>query len=542
MSEIPGVRKHVNSQASGETQRRRIARGASSDSQPTDNALSSSLGGIVELKRAWSKLRKEGWTSRLPRLGLDNRYIRPGENPKGVEGVDFLVGEEGVLQFISSRADKAVGAITLGTPEYSNDTCIRVATNDVCVRFDLTAAVDADAGGRGSGGRGRGAARRVQGCDQDRGVVRELGAVFGIIEVASLNTARTAQSNDSSSNDSIGLERACSTLVVTPPPLLQYIYVHKLVAVSPEKEPWMKSTVYKVVGTAYIMGRVCRRMRKGKKTSLFQVRWIDLQFQHAVEYLSVGKVQDDIEYYRTLVQVKTPDWRVLTQPDSDDDMDIDDVADLEVGAVYEEYEFPDEHATSLEEVEAIKHMRFDPTGYTEGSKDLFTYSDGSSKTRLCPEYRHIFEHSASSCFFAYIPLYFWRQVLYETNEYAIAKNIRTSSPFTLPELMTFFGILFYMALADKGEFSNYWGEQPEDRMFGGTTTALDAVMSLNRFKLLRRCLSFNAAPPNPADDAAARIRPLLNLLKVTGDKYVVVGRNVALDEASVRTALAKVHI
>ncbi|KAG2860703.1 hypothetical protein PC118_g6820 [Phytophthora cactorum] len=106
MSEIPGVRKHVNSQASGETKRRRIARGASSNSQPTDNALSSSLGGIVDLKRAWSKLRKEGWTSRLPRLGLDNRYIRPGENPKGVEGVDFLVGEEAVLQFISSRADK----------------------------------------------------------------------------------------------------------------------------------------------------------------------------------------------------------------------------------------------------------------------------------------------------------------------------------------------------------------------------------------------------------------------------------------------------
>ncbi|KAF1773842.1 hypothetical protein GQ600_2180 [Phytophthora cactorum] len=213
MSEIPGVRKHVNSQASGETKRRRIARGASSNSQPTDNALSSSLGGIVDLKRAWSKLRKEGWTSRLPRLGLDNRYIRPGENPKGIEGVDFLVGEEAVLQFISSRADKTVGAITLGTPEYSNDTCIRVATNDVCVRCDLTAAVDADAGGRGSGGRGRGAARRVQGCDQDRGVVRELGAVFGSIEVASLNTARTAQSNDSSSNDSIGLERASSTLL-----------------------------------------------------------------------------------------------------------------------------------------------------------------------------------------------------------------------------------------------------------------------------------------------------------------------------------------
>ncbi|GMF41763.1 unnamed protein product [Phytophthora fragariaefolia] len=58
-------------------------------------------------------------------------------------------------------------------------------------------------------------------------------------------------------------------------------------------------------------------------------------------------------------------------------------------------------------------------------------------------------------------------------------------------------------------------------------------MSLNRFKLLRRCLCFNATPTNLDQDAAARIRPLLNLLKVTGDKYVVVGRDVALDEASV---------
>lgn len=34
-------------------------------------------------------------------------------------------------------------------------------------------------------------------------------------------------------------------------------------------------------------------------------------------------------------------------------------------------------------------------------------------------------------------------------------------------------------------------------------------------------------------DQAARIRPLLNLLKTTGPKYVEIGRNVALDEASV---------
>ncbi|KAG3079260.1 hypothetical protein PI124_g9136 [Phytophthora idaei] len=142
----------------------------------------------------------------------------------------------------------------------------------------------------------------------------------------------------------------------------------------------MKSTAYKVVGAAYHGTSVSTNAERKKKASLFQVRWIDSQFQHAVEHLSVGKVQDGIENYGTLVQVKTSDWQALTQLDSDDDMDIDDVADLEVGEVYEEYESPDEHATSLEEVEAIKNTRFDPTGHTERPKDLFTHSDGSSKT------------------------------------------------------------------------------------------------------------------------------------------------------------------
>lgn len=57
-------------------------------------------------------------------------------------------------------------------------------------------------------------------------------------------------------------------------------------------------------------------------------------------------------------------------------------------------------------------------------------------------------------------------------------------------------------------------------------------MSLSRFRLLRRCLSFNANPTTLHIDAAARIRPLLNVLKVTGQKYIVVERDVALDEAS----------
>ncbi|GMF38621.1 unnamed protein product [Phytophthora fragariaefolia] len=34
-------------------------------------------------------------------------------------------------------------------------------------------------------------------------------------------------------------------------------------------------------------------------------------------------------------------------------------------------------------------------------------------------------------------------------------------------LMTFLGIMFYMTLTDKGEYSNYWGSLTEDAIFGG---------------------------------------------------------------------------
>ncbi|EGZ13129.1 hypothetical protein PHYSODRAFT_403169, partial [Phytophthora sojae] len=46
---------------------------------------------------AWKALRRAGWTSRPPRGrgNLDNRYryVRPGRNPDGVEGGDYVLGE-----------------------------------------------------------------------------------------------------------------------------------------------------------------------------------------------------------------------------------------------------------------------------------------------------------------------------------------------------------------------------------------------------------------------------------------------------------------
>ncbi|KAE9285840.1 hypothetical protein PR003_g26474 [Phytophthora rubi] len=316
--------------------------------------------------------------------------------------------------------------------------------------------------------------------------------------------------------------------------MLQVVYLDKLVAFTPDREAWMKSKLYRPVGSTYIVGRVCRRPLRGKYASLFEIRWLDSQFQNSVEHISVGCVQRGVENYQALTRLNgNPDWQELVTADVDDDIDVDDEDDLQVVDNYEEYDPGVLLPASLEEVEAIQSLRFEPHGEVDAPTDLYMRTDGSTITKLRPAYKHLFEHSTTSSFFAYLPLYFWRQVLFETNKYAVAYSVKISTPFTLGELMAFLGIMFYMALNDKGEYANYWGQQPEDMIFGGSSISLDSVMSLNRYKLLRRCLSFNAEPSTLDRDAAARIRPLLNLLKVTGSLYIDVGRNVALDEASV---------
>ncbi|KAG3235223.1 hypothetical protein PI124_g19737 [Phytophthora idaei] len=298
----------------------------------------------------------------------------------------------------------------------------------------------------------------------------------------------------------------------TPPMMLQEVHLNKLVAFTPEREAWMKSKHYRPIGPTYIVGRVCRRPMRGKFVSLFEIRWLDSQFQDVVEHVSVGCDQSGVKTYKALTRLKdNPDWQKLVTGDDDDDIDVDDHDDLQAADDYAEFDPGVLLPASLEEVEAIQNLRFEPSG----------------------EYKHLFEHSATSSFFAYLRLYFWHQVLFETNKYAVVYDIKISTPFTLAELMAFLGIIFYMVLNDKGEYVNYWGQQPEDMIFGGNSISLDSMMSLNRYKLLRCCLSFNAVPNTLDRDAAARIRPPLNLLKVTGGLYIKVGRNVALDEASV---------
>ncbi|EGZ07576.1 hypothetical protein PHYSODRAFT_462850, partial [Phytophthora sojae] len=257
--------------------------------------------------------------------------------------------------------------------------------------------------------------------------------------------------------------------------------------------------------------------------------------------ISMSVVQRGMENYKNVMASPSkPAWKSLCQPDSTESGIVEDDSDLEeVEESFERYDPKVILPSSLPEVESITNMKFDPTAQINGPSDLYQHPDGNVKTRVRPHFRHLFEHSASSSFFAYIPVYYWVEVLHQTNKamraHELEKKLSTNKPFTLQELMTFLGILFFMKLVVKGEHANYWGRQIEDCIVGGNHTGLDKVMALSRFKLLRQHFCFRHVPKaaRAAMDPVRRIRPLLNMLKITEGKYVEVGRDVSLDEASV---------
>ena len=184
------------------------------------------------------------------------------------------------------------------------------------------------------------------------------------------------------------------------------------------------------------------------------------------------------------------------------------------------------------EVEKLNSMQFYSNATISAPSDLYTHPDGSTSTRLKPELEHVFAHSASSSFFAFLPISFWRKVVEATNVYAEGDK---QPLITVDEMMQFLGILFYMTLVDKGEYRNYWGDQVENVLLGEETTGLDGIMTLRRFRHIRKNLCFRDGiqPEHLKKDPVARIRPLISMLKIRCMKNVIVGRNVAVDETSI---------
>ena len=329
----------------------------------------------------------------------------------------------------------------------------------------------------------------------------------------------------------------------------------KLVAFSPDEEEWgyekskskakqapPKKKKYPSVKSAYLVGRICRRSKK-KKTDdgdakqsvvLYEVRWIDTAFNNNVEYLDSKTLTRGRKNYQLL--------------------DLEDESD---GGEFEDEDFVNKTQyvntqpppVSLKEIELVESMNFDPNASMDAPPDLFVRRDGSTETRLKKKFEQVFQSSASASFFAYLPVSFWEQVVMETNAYQ-AENGTTyggyglQKPFTIDDMIMFIGILFYMKLFPRGEYRNFWGSQQENKVLGmGSNASLDQKMSLKRFKALRAALCFNhgVSLADLASDPVAKVRPLVNLLKQTGERYVDVGRDMAIDESTIscRTRYAR---
>ncbi|GMF45511.1 unnamed protein product [Phytophthora fragariaefolia] len=130
------------------------------------------------------------------------------------------------------------------------------------------------------------------------------------------------------------------------------------------------------------------------------------------------------------------------------------------------------------EAEQIPSMTFSQTESLGQPIGLFTHPDGTSATRLREESHRYFGHSATSSFFAFVPLSFWNQVVVFSNEYADNSGSPSPKAISLDELMTFLGILWYMTLFDKGEMRNYWTDGEEATIFpGARSTSLGSIMT-----------------------------------------------------------------
>jgi hypothetical protein len=161
---------------------------------------------------------------------------------------------------------------------------------------------------------------------------------------------------------------------------------------------------------------------------------------------------------------------------------------------------------------------------------------------LRPETADLFDSPIHSLM-AYTPVSWYKKLVYETNKYAITKYDKENQGFgkfklrsmyykrvSIREMLVFHGVLIKMMLhEEKGrDYTYYWSQSQRGRH------SFTSIMSLKRFEQIRATLSFNTHVDQSATkkDCLWRIRPILNILKVTLGAYVVLGSDVSLDEAT----------
>ncbi|KAF1780789.1 hypothetical protein GQ600_4985 [Phytophthora cactorum] len=100
-------------------------------------------GGAVAFKNAWKALLKGAWTSKPPpRQSRDDRfrYIRPGDDPAGKEGLDILLGESAVMRFVKAPTSAPNSGTTLENAGTTGTVEVVVVTTLVVVEVMLVEA------------------------------------------------------------------------------------------------------------------------------------------------------------------------------------------------------------------------------------------------------------------------------------------------------------------------------------------------------------------------------------------------------------------
>ncbi|CAG5000267.1 unnamed protein product [Parnassius apollo] len=129
-------------------------------------------------------------------------------------------------------------------------------------------------------------------------------------------------------------------------------------------------------------------------------------------------------------------------------------------------------------------------------------------------------------------------IVEQTNLFALqsceSRNVKPSSrshawkPTDRHEIKRFFGLILYMGLVRLPKLSYYWSK---DKILGQTFPR--TVMSRNRFEIILQYLHFSDNETANKSDRISKIRPIIDMVNNTFQKYYSPKEDICVDESQV---------
>lgn len=126
----------------------------------------------------------------------------------------------------------------------------------------------------------------------------------------------------------------------------------------------------------------------------------------------------------------------------------------------------------------------------------------------------------------------------QTNLFAVqsceSRNLKPSSrshawkPTDKHEIKRFFGLILYMGLVRLPRLSYYWSK---DKILGQTFPS--TIMSRNRFEIILQYLHFSNNETANKSDRIFKIRPIIDMVNITFQKYYSPKEDICVDESQV---------